>query len=231
MTLRAIGALVAANLRRQTRDRMGLFFMVVMPFITIIFVGLAMGGNSSGSQIPIGVVAQNPDSTGEAILAELRNNSSLAVEEVESADALQDAVRQGSVAAGLVIPTGSTELDLVMTQMNGTGMAARSAIDASVGKVAGVLEATRAAESAGSSPEQAAADVQAAQEDAVSVSVATSGSGDGTPSGFAYTAPANLLLFTFINSMAVAAALVESRRLGMTRRTLAAPVSQRPCCS
>ncbi|ASO18762.1 ABC-2 type transport system permease protein [Actinoalloteichus hoggarensis] len=227
MTLRAVGALVAANLRRQTRDRMGLFFMVVMPFIAIVFVGLAMGGNSSGSQIPVGVVAQNPDSTGEAILAELRNNPSLAVEEVDSPDALADSVRQGSVAAGLVIPTGSTELDLILTQMNGTGMAARSAIDASIGKVAGVLEATRAATTAGSTPEQAAADVRAAQEEAVSVSVRTSGSGDGTPTGFAYTAPANLLLFTFINSMAVAAALVESRRLGMTRRTLAAPVTQR----
>jgi linearmycin/streptolysin S transport system permease protein len=45
------------------------------------------------------------------------------------------------------------------------------------------------------------------------------------PSGFNYTAPSNLVLFVFITSLAGAAALIEERRLGVTRRMLAAPTT------
>jgi ABC-2 type transport system permease protein len=41
---------------------------------------------------------------------------------------------------------------------------------------------------------------------------------------FSYTAPSNLVLFVFITSLAGGGALVESRRLGVTRRAMAAPI-------
>ncbi|MGP4100612.1 ABC transporter permease [Nonomuraea sp. KM90] len=117
-----------------------------------------------------------------------------------------------------------------MTQTNGSGLAARSAIDVAVGRVAAVQEATRAAMAAGATPDRAAAYVRQAQAESGRVAVSGAAPGRATsadPRGFAYTAPANLLLFTFINSMAVAAALVESRRLGMLQRALTAPVRRR----
>ena len=56
---RPVLALVAANLRRHTRDRVGLFFMVIMPFVSIVFVGMALGGGTTGSaRLPVGVVAE-----------------------------------------------------------------------------------------------------------------------------------------------------------------------------
>jgi ABC-2 type transport system permease protein len=146
---------------------------------------------------------------------------------VDSKDDLRSGVREGSLAAGLVIPPGATRFELVMTQVNGSGMAARSAVDAAVGRAAAVMEATRAVESAGRAPAQAAEFVRQAQAESGRVAVVNSGTTDATPSGFAYTAPANLLLFTFINSMAVAAAMAESRRLGMLQRALTAPVTRR----
>jgi ABC-2 type transport system permease protein len=95
-----------------------------------------------------------------------------------------------------------------------------------VGKVAAVMEAERAAMKAGATAGEAARYVREAQAvTSATVDVRGESDGDATPSGFAYTAPANLLLFTFITSMAVAAALVESKRLGMIRRSVAAPVS------
>ena len=225
MRSRPVRALVVANLLRQVRDRVGLFFMVVMPFVTIAFVGLALGGSSSGQEkLPVGVVAQDSDPVALAVLRELDARSDLKVKRISDEERVRAGVREGSLAAGLVIPSGATELELVITQANGSGMAARSAIDVAVGKVSAVLEAVRAAEAAGASRQQAEALVRAAQEDSASVAVRNAENGEATPRGFAYTAPANVLLFTFVNSMAVAAALVESRRLGMVRRSLGAPV-------
>ncbi|HEV3014537.1 MAG TPA: ABC transporter permease, partial [Actinomycetota bacterium] len=48
---------------------------------------------------------------------------------------------------------------------------------------------------------------------------------DALPTGFNYTAPANLVLFVFITSLAGAASLIEARRLGVTRRMLATPTT------
>ncbi|GAA4427130.1 ABC transporter permease [Actinokineospora soli] len=225
MRPRVISALVVANLSRQARDRVGLFFMVVMPFVTIMFVGLAMGGAGS-EKIPVAVVAQDSDPTAAAVLRELAASPDLEVRRTDSAEEVRADVRRGRVAAGLVITPGSTEFDLVLSQTSGSGMAARSEIDVAVGEVSAVQEAIRAAITAGATPAQAEEYVRAAQAESADVAVRGTGGGDGEPTGFAYTAPANLLLFTFINSMAVAAALVESRRIGMIRRTLAAPVRE-----
>lgn len=225
MRSRAVRALIVANLLRQSRDRVGLFFMVVMPFVTIAFVGLALGGSAAGQEkLPVGVVAQDTDPVADAVLRELAARPDLEVRQVADEAQVRADVREGSLAAGVIITPGETQLELVVTQTNGSGMAARSAIDVAVGKVSAVLEAVRAAEAAGASRAQAEELVRAAQQESASVAVRTAGDDEGTPRGFAYTAPANLLLFTFVNSMAVAAALVESRRLGMVRRSLGAPV-------
>jgi ABC-2 type transport system permease protein len=55
------------------------------------------------------------------------------------------------------------------------------------------------------------------------VEVGEGGLDSGSP--YRYPAAANLVLFTFINSLAVAGVIVESRRLGVTRRVLAGPVA------
>jgi ABC-2 type transport system permease protein len=223
---RPITALVVANLQRQVRDRVGLFFMVVMPFVTILFVGLAMGGTSGDDELPIAVYTQDGDRVGAAVVAELERSGNVALEHADSVEELRERVSRGTVAAGLVVTPGDEELDLVLAQTNGTTLAARSQIDAAVGKVAAVMEAERAAMKAGATAGEAARYVREAQAvTSATVDVRGESDGDATPSGFAYTAPANLLLFTFINSMAVAAALVESKRLGMIRRSVAAPVS------
>ena len=225
---RPIVALVVANLLRQARDKVGLFFMVVMPFVTILFVGMAMGGASGDDELPVAVHGPGGDPTTTAVVAELERGDKVRVVAADSEEEVRDEVRTGGAVAGLVIPRDGSDLDLVMAQNTGTSMAARSEIDAAVGRTAAVLEAERAARKAGATPDQAKRYVEQAQQRGVDGSVTIRGDGArgeaDTPTGFAYTAPANLLLFTFINSMAVAAALVESRRLGMVRRSVAAPL-------
>ncbi|MEU8384873.1 hypothetical protein AB0C32_37625, partial [Streptosporangium sp. NPDC048865] len=143
---RPVAALVAANLRRHTRDRVGLFFMVVMPFVSILFVGMTIGGGAAGSsRLPVGVVAPGSDAVTAALLTELRGNPDLEVRSMGTAADVRSGVRSGALAAGLVVAPGAARLDLVVTQTNGSGMAARGAVDGAVAKVAAVLEATRAA--------------------------------------------------------------------------------------
>lgn len=217
-------ALVAANLRRQTRDRVGLFFLVIMPFVAIVFVGFTLGGTND-SAMPIGVVAVDDDPVAGRVLDELSNSADLTVRRFDSEADMADAIREGSIASGISMPEGRTEYPVSFSSTSGIGVAAQGAISAAVGQVAAEMEAVRAAEAAGASAEDAARLVAAAQAASDPVRIANSG-GEAQPRGFAYTAPANLLLFTFINSMAVAAALVESRKLGMIRRALAGPVSK-----
>ncbi|MFI6499690.1 ABC transporter permease [Nonomuraea typhae] len=226
MRPRPVPALVLANLRRHTRDRTGMFFMVIMPFISIIFVGLALGGGSMGDKLRVGVVAPGGDAVTAALLAGLRAHPDLEVTPVAGKAGLESGVREGSLAAGLVITPGSPRLDLVATENNGSGVAARAAIEVAAGRVSGVLAATAAARSAGASEAEADRLVRQARAEIGGVTVVDRDSPGGEPRGFAYTAPANLLLFTFINSMAVAAAMVESRRLGMLQRALTAPVKR-----
>jgi ABC-2 type transport system permease protein len=45
------------------------------------------------------------------------------------------------------------------------------------------------------------------------------------PSPFAYTSASNLVLFTFVNTLAVGGFLVRTRKLGVTRRMLSTPTS------
>jgi ABC-2 type transport system permease protein len=47
------------------------------------------------------------------------------------------------------------------------------------------------------------------------------------PLGFSYSAPTMLVLFVFINAMAGGAAIIQTRRLGIFARALAAPVRPR----
>jgi ABC-2 type transport system permease protein len=105
----------------------------------------------------------------------------------------------------------------------------RSAVTAAVAGQAASLKAARfAAGTTGVPFDTALATARqlAPGEQPVRVAATTvGGREDALPSGFNYTAPANLVLFVFITSLAGAAALIESRRLGVSRRMLATPTT------
>lgn len=231
---RPFAAIVAANLLRQARDRTGLFFILIMPFVVITLVGFALGGRAGAERLPVGVVVRGDGANSAALLRSLDRAPDLEVRQVAGGRELSDGVRQGSLAGGLIIPAALDRADLPVTLSmkyleppgGQAGAAARSAVQVVVSTEAGRLEALRSARGAGASPRRADAIVAQATSVTRSITVTSSAQG-GTvakPVGFAYTSPANLVLFTFINSMAVAGALVETRRLGVGRRTLAAPV-------
>ncbi len=191
-------AIVGVTVRRLARDRIALFFVVLLPVVIILVIGITFGDAGPG-RLPVGVVDQGAGPLGAELRADLDRSPALDPRAYDDLDALRKAVRRGVVAAGLVLPAGydralragrAAEVTLVVDQ---TLARARSS----------------------------AASAQQVQVEATTLG----GREEALPDGFNYTAPANLVLFVFITSLTAAAALIEDRRLGVTRRMLATPTT------
>jgi ABC-2 type transport system permease protein len=234
-----VKALVMAGsgLRRLARDRLALFFLVLLPVVIILIVGLAFG-DAGSERLPVGVADQGAGPLGSELRAELAASPALDARAYDDADALRKAVRRGVVAAGVVVPAGYDEalrsgrqadVTFVTNQTQPAPAPVRSAVAAVVARQAAQVKAARfAAETAGVPFDTALARARTRQRGQPQVRVEATtvgGREDALPAGFNYTAPANLVLFVFITSMAGAAALIEARRLGVTRRLLATPTT------
>jgi ABC-2 type transport system permease protein len=234
-----VKALVMAGsgLRRLARDRLALFFLVLLPVVIILIIGLAFG-DAGSERLPVGVAEEGAGRLGSELRAELEASPALDARAYDDAEALRKAVRRGVVAAGVVVPAGYDEalragrradVTFVTDQTRPAPAPVRSAVAAVVARQAAEVKAARlAAETAGVPFDTALdrAQALAATQPQVRVEATTvGGREDALPTGFNYTAPANLVLFVFITSMAGAASLIEARRLGVTRRLLATPTT------
>jgi ABC-2 type transport system permease protein len=229
-------SMAGVTLRRLARDRLALFFMVLPPVVIILVIGVTFGDGSE--RLPVGVVDQGGGPLGAELEADLAASPALDPRGYDNLDALRKAVRRGVVAAGVVIPAGhdqalragrAADVTFVVDQTRPAPAAVRSAVAAATSRQAAMVQAARFAATTAGVPFDAAlarARALAGGQQQVRVEATTiGGRQDALPSGFNYTAPSNLVLFVFITSLAGAAALIEERRLGVTRRMLAAPTT------
>jgi ABC-2 type transport system permease protein len=232
MSMRKALAIAWANLLRTTRDRLGLFFVIVLPMILIIVLGITYGGFNSAR---IGLVDQD----GGALAADLVDG--IAVEGVEisvrhydTTEQLRDAVRRGFVEVGLVIPdsydsslrAGDAARVEVVTQPSGLAGAIRSAVDESIARQAGILRATRFVmerDGLGFDAALALARGQETSAPGVTVSADSVSEASTGPNGFTVGAQSQLILFVFLTSMTGASELIVTRQLGISRRMFATP--------
>jgi ABC-2 type transport system permease protein len=230
-------AIVGTSLRGLARDRLALFFIVLLPVVIILIIGITFG-DAGSTRLPVGVVDQGAGPLGGELLADLEASPALDARAYEDPEALRKAVRRGVVAAGVVLPANydqtlaagrEAQVTFVVDQTRPAPAPVRSAVAAAVAEQAATLKAARfTAGQRGVPFEDALARARglAGGERPVRVAATTvGGREDALPTGFNYTAPANLVLFVFITSLAGAAALIESRRLGVTRRMLATPTT------
>jgi ABC-2 type transport system permease protein len=229
-------SMAGVTLRRLARDRLALFFMVLPPVVIILVIGVTFGDGSE--RLPVGVVDQGGGPLGAELEADLAASPALDPRGYDNLDALRKAVRRGVVAAGVVIPAGhdqalragrAADVTFVVDQTRPAPAAVRSAVAAATSRQAAMVQAARFAATTAGVPFDAAlarARALAGGQQQVRVEATTiGGRQDALPSGFNYTAPSTLVLFVFITSLAGAAALIEERRLGVTRRMLAAPTT------
>jgi ABC-2 type transport system permease protein len=156
-----VKALVMAGsaLRRLARDRLAVFFIVLLPVVIILIIGLTFG-DAASERLPVGVVDQGAGRLGGELRAGLEASPALDARGYDDADALGKAVRRGVVAAGVVVPAGydqalragrPAEVTFVVDQTRPAPAPVRSAVAAVVARQAAEVKAARfAAEEAGS---------------------------------------------------------------------------------
>lgn len=233
--LRAVGVLAAVDLTRLVGDRLALFFIVILPVVIIIVIGATSG--ASTSQAPLGIVDLDGGDASARLVESFRASGLVTVETYEREADMATDIRLGGIAGGVTIPEGFGDalaagdagtVDLLTDQKQGTGLALSTIVSTVVAREGQVVAAARfAAAETGLDRNDLLARAAAEQVRIRPVPVEVESTGRASLSStnrYAYTAPSNLVLFVFINSLTGAAALVESRKLGVTRRVLAAPV-------
>ena len=231
-------ALAEVNLRRLLRDRSNIFFVFVFPMLLILVLGVSFGG---GFDPRFGiVVGEGVGPLGEELVATLEAIPDAEVERVAGEDDLVTAIERGLLQAGVVVPAaydadilGGRDVEIrYVARQDELGLQLGETVRAAVAEQGQRLRAARffAAETGGSLDEGLRR-AEAAAAVIVPVRVVTTTVGEAIfPASlgrFDLGASSMLLLFIFLTSMTSAVALIETRRLGLSRRMLATPTSAR----
>lgn len=225
-----------ANLRRMFRVRTNIFFVFVFPMVLILVLGATFGGSSSPR---LGVVATGSGPLGAALVQRLEKTPQLRVVSVSNPAALLTQVERGNLAAGLVIPpgydtkvrAGHAMILRYMARPDQTSQQLGETVRGAVSQQAALLGAARFAVSERSAPSFGAGLAEATRISPsvppISVTEITAGRAlfSKTLGQFDEGAWTELLLFLFLIALTGAVALIETRRLGLSRRMLATPTS------
>jgi ABC-2 type transport system permease protein len=219
----AVGAVCRSELLRTLNDRTALFFALLLPVILIGMSAVLFGGDAA-----VNLAVADPSGT---VIAELEENPAVTVVAYDDTAELERDVQTGRADAGLII-TQDEDGAVAARFLNDPSRAgtdpARFASRDALRQVA-VFETTVTAleELRGLEREDAeAAAVRVSDLAPVTVESTTVGTGQSeSQDARSYSSLGNLVLFMFINSLAIGGQLVAARQLGVIRRSLAAPVS------
>lgn len=233
--LRKVMAIAGLDLRGTLSDRQGAFFIVALPLAVIFIVGLVV--QAGGNKVRLGVVDDGTGPLAAHLGETLSTSPTVKLIRYRSRQALDVAVRRSDVDVGVVIPADydqglssgriTSNVEFIALAANRARAAQRSEVEAIVtGEESTVIAAQLA--SAQTRQPFASALARARELEKASVSDRAALQRVGHTSilqGFDYTAPANMILFIFINSMAAAGAIAAARTAGITRRVLATPTT------
>jgi ABC-2 type transport system permease protein len=229
--------IAAVSLRRFFRNRSNIFAVFLFPMLLVLLLG--SGGGTSTPRL--GFHAETADELSAQLLEGLESIEGLAVTEFDSEDATVRAVERGEIEAALMVPAGYTSTlqsggDVELRYVSRTQAGQFQGIDTAIGSVVGqqltLLRTARFAEQQGAGSFgdalALAAEVQVTLPP-VEVVATTAGepfalTGLGPFDLYAQTM---LVLFVFLTTLQGAAALVESRRLGVSRRMISTPTPAR----
>jgi ABC-2 type transport system permease protein len=232
-----IVAIAWTNLRRTLRERTSLFFLFAFPMLLILILGLAFGGTFEPR---VGVAVLDSAPLAGQLRDRLQGTDGIAVQLVADQAQLTTLVERGQLEAGLVIPagydqaiaSGDTATVRYVTRSGQQGQQVAAIVNSAVAEEAGRLRAARFTATETGQPLVDAltrVDSVAARLPAVTVHTSVLGAADfpADLGRFDVNASSELLLFVFLTSMTSSAALIETRRLGISRRMLATPTSAR----
>ena len=221
-------AIARANLVRLLRDRLGLFFILVLPMIIILVTGLQFGG---GFQPRVGFLAPDGGPMADELAEAL--DGDWQIQPYASVAALEGDVSSGRLAAGIVLPAGYSGLLLsgetvevgFEAPADDVAIGRRSVVVAAIAEQAALVRAAGfAAGETGASLEDVLLVAERARDALPAIEVEVTSVGESLfPQelvGFALGAQGQLVLFIFVTSLSGAAQLILSRQLGVSRRML-----------
>jgi ABC-2 type transport system permease protein len=231
-------AIALANMKRLFRDRLGLFFIFVLPIVLIVVLGAAFGG---GVTPKLGVVGGSGARFAEELRSSLDDVRDVEVDDYDDRASLLDAVEHGVAEGGLFIPGDydeallsgeDAEVSFLARPGSFLAFSLRSAISAQIDEQSARVRAARfATEEVGGGFEQnlERAEVVATgvPEIRVRTDFAQEDAAEVENSQFAFPAAQELLLFMFVTSLSAAAQLIQTRQLGVSRRMISTPTSVR----
>lgn len=231
-------ALAGVNVRRMLRDRSNVFFVFVFPMLLILVLGVSFG---TGFDPRIGVVAgEDVGPLSEDLVATIEGLPDVVVERVADPDDLRTSVERGQLQAGVIVPADydaairdGRDVDVeYVAREDQLGMQLSEIARAAIAEEGQRLRAARffVTEGRGAFEEGLArADAVVTVLAPVEVVATTAGEAlfPATLGRFDLGASSQLLLFIFLTSMTSAVALIETRRLGLSRRMLATPTPAR----
>lgn len=230
-------ALAAAELRRVTRDRTFLFFLVVLPVLVILLVGVTTAGITS---IRVAVVQAESGPLADQLVQDLETTPALETHRFTTRTQGVDALRRGEVEAVVLVPPAldadltaatTTRIPVLVTGDVQSGQAAVTAVSSVVARHGATIQAAQFATAHSTRTfEQNLATSRALQQETPATPVRTdvvNRKSNYLPLGYNYSAPTMLVLFVFVNALAGGAAMIQTRRYGIFSRALAAPVRPR----
>ncbi|WP_256841825.1 ABC transporter permease [Ornithinimicrobium cryptoxanthini] len=231
--MRAALAIAAVELQRFVKDKGNVFFTFIFPLMLVFVLGSQFGGSGSSGSVTV----SGPSSDLRTAVAEQLEDGEVSVQFADHDDMLEQVAR-GRVDAGLVVTPeaaeafsqgGTAQLEMIAGSSS-TSMAAQQRVQVTVSNLdlrriqVGALgdvgvseaEAAQALDAATGQVSEPTIEVRSVDE------LAQEFQGLGQ---FDLGASSQLLLFTFLTSLAGASTLINARRQGVLARTLASPVS------
>jgi ABC-2 type transport system permease protein len=233
-------AAVAANeLRRLGRDRLGLFFILVLPFVLIIAIGSFIP--DADVSVVVAVVDQDRSASSAELIEALGGVDGVEVRTGFDRREAERELRIQQLSGVLVLPEGFGEavdaegatVEVVVDPAASSARLVQSTVAELLAErsarlaVTQVLRDAGVADSGAGSVDGDTADAVAAEAlgrlEPSEVEVQVLGSEEGQ-SNYAFVAAGQMILFMFVNLLAAGAGFIEIRRLGILGRITAGPV-------
>lgn len=226
-------AIAQTALRRFMRDKSNWFFVFVFPLFLIMLIGLQFSDTAASGRAIVagdGPLAQEVASSLEQLDLDVTATT-------DDVGAVQDEVATGRTDAAVVVDTaaeqswadGEPTTVEVLPGSQAAGQATLQTIQTGLAGLSDARVQQQALVAAGMTPADAEASLDAVGDAGPSVSVTTVGDSVGEEFAglgrFDLGAAGQLSLFVFLSSLSGAAFLIDSRKLGVTRRELAAPMT------
>ncbi|MDJ0497234.1 MAG: ABC transporter permease [Acidimicrobiia bacterium] len=228
-------AITTTNIKRLMRDPSTIFFVFVFPMLLILVLGASFGG---GFTPKVGLLLEGQGEFARAFSDELTSDDDFTTVDYDDRDLLLEDVERGVVQMAVVIPADYdtkimsgqvAEIEFV-GRADQSVVQYRSTIEAVVAGESAIVRAARLLETEGlNSFEEGTTLARAMATGSTGPEVEVQTMGEslfGEDLGqFDLGAPQQLILFVFLTSLAGSAALIQTRRLGVSRRMVSTPTS------